>query len=272
MSLPAQWATARAGPPGKVAGGRQVGERGVSEKEKGDCPPGIGPRRLHASQLRSSQRPSSPGTQLKDTRRTDRPGWHQRVELATRSRLLQPRSYLCVDSFFFALQRYALGLECGLKGTGRKVGPTNDPCAEGDQSTSPLLSDRHGSNWTLRISILCLDAAQGHKNTRAHTERSYYCAVHNKSHKIILIDCYRRARTVLQLKTAYLLGCIPHTTPPPEALFLFSPPGRVGPCGARGKLRRIDAPRDGWYVDPPAPVPYIATKGNPPLSTRTFGA
>ena len=25
--------------------------------------------------------------------------------------------------FFFALQRYALGLECDLKGTGRKVGP-----------------------------------------------------------------------------------------------------------------------------------------------------
>ena len=87
------------GAPRKGGGRRKAGGRegGIGEGE-GGWPPGTGPRLLHISQLRSSQRPSSPGTQLKDIRRTGRPGRPPRVAMAPRSRLLNP--LLVFDSLF----------------------------------------------------------------------------------------------------------------------------------------------------------------------------
>ena len=52
------------GAPGRVREERGR-EGGFGRRKEG--PLGVGPRRLYASQLRSSHRPSTPGTQLKDT-------------------------------------------------------------------------------------------------------------------------------------------------------------------------------------------------------------
>jgi hypothetical protein len=106
-------------------------------------------------------------------------GWLQRVAMATRPRLHTPLLF-AFRFFAFAHHANSFGSAVGAstRDSGRKeVGPKIDPCAESDQSTSPLLSDRHHSS-ELQI-LSCLDAAQGHKNTRANTERLRYCAVHD---------------------------------------------------------------------------------------------
>ena len=41
--------------------------------------------------------------------------------------------------------------------------------------------------------------------------------------------------------------------------------------GLRLKSRRIDAPRDGWYVDPLPPFPTSQRKGTPPFQPERLG-
>ena len=126
-------------------------------------PPGIGPRRLHASQLRSSQRPSSPGTQLQDTRRTGRPGRHPRVAMATRSR---PHTLLLVfdSSFSHAIHECLGSVWVRLKGFRQESWP-NDPCVKETKVT--VASRRRRDNGRMSVIILCSNAKRGHTNTHA---------------------------------------------------------------------------------------------------------
>ena len=124
-----------AGPPGGC--GRR-GREGGFRKEVWEGPPWVEPRPPYVSQLRSSQRPSTPGTQLKDTQGTGRPRWHQRVAIATRPRL-HPTVFLFCTSRDYSLGQHG----CVPNGSRQKSWPNNDPRAESDPSTSPLLSDRY---------------------------------------------------------------------------------------------------------------------------------
>ena len=88
-----------------------------------------------------------------------------------------PLSYLRFGSLLFAHHADNIGFAVGAstRDSGRKeVGPKIDPCAESDQSTSPLLSDRYDSTglqstiyvWTLhRVT-----------RTRAQTRNDYVIA------------------------------------------------------------------------------------------------